>query len=305
MILRTEHLPANDEHRFHLLLFSNHCGGDGRSGYIILKDLLTLVTSANLKEHIEPINREIIPSLTEFLPRPNTILYLLMFSMGRYLLKRDLRKLHDPRIPVKTTTINGESNNYPFQTVKFRMLYASTSPSLCARLREKCHSQQTTLHGPLLACLILAIHRCFPKKNLSEQYLKPITIDMDFDMRARLSDSPLKPSTVGFCATMSAIQLGKKFPLQSTPFWMLAKRCVSKTNEALTNGDISRFAHFTKDLLQMDVFPKLIFPMLVNIHIPVITIKGNYEFVVSMSSTMVESITHRPAFGRAVPVMDN
>jgi hypothetical protein len=250
LILNENFQLLNDDNLFHLLLFSNHCAADGRSGLILINDFLTLITSSNLHDRIEPINTEVIPCITQLIPRPYRILYPIMLPVVQYIYKRELRQLNHPRIPVKTTLVDGELTPYRFQRVKLNFLFTSTSTTLYSRLREKCHSQQVTLHGPLFACLVLAIHHCFPIENKNNTYFTPPSIDLDFDMRSRLPDSPLTTSTVGYCVGIGSIKFNQRLSLVSTRFWTLAKKCVAMTNKCLTSGEINFIQHFFNDTLK-------------------------------------------------------
>jgi hypothetical protein len=151
---------------------------------------------------------------------------------------------------VKTTYLGGELTPYRFQPVKLNFLFGSTSTTLYSRLHEKCHSQQVTLHGPLFACLLLAIHHCFPIENKNDTYLTPPSIDVDFDMRSRLPHSPLTTSTVGYCVGIGTIKFNQRLSLISTRFWTLAKKCVAMTNKYVASGEISFIQHFFKDALK-------------------------------------------------------
>jgi hypothetical protein len=249
MLILNDNTQSINDNLFHLLLFSNHCASDGRSGCILMNDFLTLVTSSDLRDHIEPVNSQIIPCIHQFIPRPYGILYPLLSPIARYMFKRQARQLHHPRIPVKTTLLEGNATPFRLQPLKLHFIFTSTSTTLYPNLREKCHSQQITLHGPLLACLLLAVHHCFPEKNKNNRYLYPWTLDVDFDMRSRLPQSPFTPSTVGYCVSMSSVKLKKQLPLSSTPFWTLAKKCVSMTNKVLTDGEVYLTQHVLNDII--------------------------------------------------------
>ena len=222
LILHKNSQPSKDD-LFHLLLFSNHSASDGRSGFILINDFLTLVTSADVRERIEPINTEIIPCIVQLIPRPYSCFYPIMAFIGKRVFKRELRKLQHPRIPVKTTHLEGESTPFLYQPVKLHFIFTSTSTTLSSRLRDKCHSQVTTMHGPLVVCFLLAVHHCFPAEKEKNRYLIPPSVDMDFDLRSRLPESPLKPSTVGYSVGICSLKLNKRFSLTSTQFWTLAR----------------------------------------------------------------------------------
>jgi hypothetical protein len=250
LILNQNSQSSKDDDLFHLLLFSNHCAADGRSGYIIINDFLTLITSSDLRDRIEPVNREIIPCLTELVPRPYACFYPIMLAIGRAVYKRELRKLNHPRIPVKTTLLEGESTSFLWQPIKVNFIFTSTSTTLYSRLRDKCHSQATTMHGPLCACLLLAIDHCFPIENKNNRYMYSLNLDIDFDLRSRLPGSPLKPSTVGFCAGICSLKFDRRFSLTSTQFWPLAKKCVSMTNKLVTGGEVRFIQHLFRDTIK-------------------------------------------------------
>ena len=250
MLLLDKNSQASNDNLFHILLFSNHSVSDGRTGFFLINDLLTLVTSPDLRDHVEPVNTEIIPFISQFIPRSYGVLHSLLVFVAKYIAKHELRALQHPRIPVKTTVIDGVSTPFRLKPVRFHFLFTSTSTTLSSRLREKCHSQQVTLHGPLLACLMLAIHHCFPQKKTNGRYFTPFPIDVDFDLRSRLPASPYTPSTVGYCVGLCTIKLKKQLPLMSTAFWTVAKECRTVTNKVLTNGDLFLTQHFLNNLLK-------------------------------------------------------
>ncbi len=80
---------------------------------------MTLVTSSDLHQREEPVNKQIIPCVSEFVPRPYGVLYPLMLSVARFIFQRELRKLDNPQIPVKTVLLEGESTPYRYQPTKF------------------------------------------------------------------------------------------------------------------------------------------------------------------------------------------
>ncbi|CAF4925904.1 unnamed protein product [Rotaria sp. Silwood1] len=81
-------------------------------------------------------------------------------------------------------------------------------------LHEQCHLHEVTLQGPLLSCLLLAIHHCFPLND--KDRLDPFEIEMDFDMRLRLPQSSLTPSSVGFFVGASDFSLDRSLTIHST-----------------------------------------------------------------------------------------
>ena len=249
MPVRDSCVPSTGEQVFHLLLFSNHSVSDGRSGFILINDLLTLVSSTDLSDRVEPVNKQIIPCMVTLIPRPYGRLYPLISALANRLFPRQLRQLQHPRIPVRTTFLPNQSTAFPFQPIKTDFLFDSSSASLYGPLREKCQAEQVTLHGPLLACLLLAVHQCFPVQKKEARYLQPCNVDLDFDMRARLPDSPLSPSTVGYCVFVSAVQLKRRLPLASASFWQLARKCVSTTQQAVQSSELRFTQHVYKDIL--------------------------------------------------------
>jgi hypothetical protein len=105
------------------------------------------------------------------------------------------------------------------------------------------------LNGPLFACLLLALHHCFPSKKNNNSSLIPFTVEIPADMRSRLSQSPLTPQTIGFCVSVSDVKIDKQFPLYSTPFWILAKKCMKATNKTIANKDLYFGIHSYIDII--------------------------------------------------------
>ena len=225
LILNENNLLSND-HPFHLLLFSQHSVSDGRSGYILLNDFLTLVTSSDLHEKNEPMNTQTIPCIDQFVPRPFGPFYSLMSWISKQMYRNVLRKLRRPRIPLKPIRLYSEPTPFCQQPMKNSFLFISSSSTLYSRLHAKCRSQQLTLNGPLLGCLLLAVHHCFPLKEKNKNSLIPFGTGVAVDMRSRLPQSPLTPQTVGLCISSCDIKLKRQLPLSTTPFWTLARKYV-------------------------------------------------------------------------------
>ena len=240
------------EQVFHLILFSNHSTSDGRSGLILINDLLTLVTTDQLEQHVESVNTQIVPSVVTFTPRPYGIFYPIMARLAGLLIKHQLRSLRNLRIPVKSQPLPNQSTTYQIPPVKTNFLFTSTSSTLYSRLHEKCKSHQVTLHGPLLACLFLAIDQIFPMQKMSKGYLNPWNVDVDFDLRSRIPNSPLTRQSVGFFVGIGTVKNTKRSSLRSTNFWRLAAKCVSITNKLVENGEVFMSSHMFKRIFQTE-----------------------------------------------------
>ncbi|CAF1470028.1 unnamed protein product [Adineta ricciae] len=232
---------------FHLILFSNHCAADGRSGIIIINDFLTLVTSSNLLERAEPINTEILPIIHQMIPRPFASLYPLISFIGQKLIRHELRRLNQPRIPVKGIPITGcQTTPTQAQRYKSKFLFASSSTDLCTKLHQQCRSHELTINSALFSCLLLAIHRCFPFKNKAR--LEPFEISNAFDMRTRLPGSRLTTSSVGFFVGTNELKLNRSFSIRSTRFWTLARKASSMTQNSLKRQGIPLTMHVLADI---------------------------------------------------------
>lgn len=240
---------SKSEERFHLLLFENHCASDGRSGLILINDFLTLVTSSNLNSMSEPINVNILPQISSLIPRPFGPLYGLLSKLGKRILKRTLRKLNQPRIPIKLSPLPDSSSNQ-FQVPRYhtKFLFSTSSPDLYSKLHKQCQMHETTLNGPLLACFLLAIHHCFPKGDYSR--LKPLEFGVAFDMRSRLPGSPLTTSSIGFFIAVSEIGIRRSLSIRSTRFWTLAKKCMETTRNQFKSSGIPLVMNILSDICQ-------------------------------------------------------
>lgn len=242
------------EQTFHLLLFSHHSVSDGRTGFILINDLLTLATSVDLHQHVEPVNVDVLPCLINFIPRRFRPFSKLRTMIDRRAFKRELLHLRQPRIPVESMTIPNESNSFGFQPVALRFLFSSSSSTLYKRLHDKCRLENVTLHGPLFVCLLLAIERCFPQSNENRRYLNPWGVDVDFDLRTRLPNSPFTSKSVGFTIGIHSFQLKHRYLLRSTRFWTLARKSVNLTRKTISRGEIFSSQHFFADLLRDERF---------------------------------------------------
>jgi hypothetical protein len=248
ILILTQNSAQSNDNLFHLLLFSNHCVSDGRSGYILMNDFLTLVTSSDLRNRIESMNTQLIPCLTELTPRQYGPFFSLMVWIGKKIYQHDLHKLNHPHIPVKAIRLEGEPTPFRYQPIKMNFLFTSSSPNLYARLHEKYRSQQVTLNGPLFGCLLLAFHHCFPSEKKHDSCLNPFTVDLAIDMRSRLPQSPLTSQTVGYCVNLCEVKLKKELPLLSTSFWTLAKKCMRATNKLLAREELHLTTHIFNNI---------------------------------------------------------
>lgn len=232
LVFDQQHTNLPNDSPFHFVLFSNHSVSDGKTGYILINDFLSLATSSNLYNISEPINTEIIPRIGQLIPRPYSFLYPLISFIAKCVAKSELRKLAHPVIPVKSTPlVNCESNRFHIQRYKTNILFSSSSPNLYSNLAKKCRSHGVTLHGPLLSCILLAIHHCFLAND--DNLSIPFYIAIPFDMRLRLSQSPLTPLSIGMYAAFGQFKLNRSLSLQTTRFWSLAHQCMTITHKQL------------------------------------------------------------------------
>jgi hypothetical protein len=104
-----------------------------------------------------------------------------------------------------------------------------------------------TLNGPLLGCLLLAIHHCFPLGNNTR--LKPFGIGLPFDMRLRLPRSPLTSSSVGFFVGIGEFKLKRSLSIRSTQFWSLAHQCMTLTQNQLKRNGVPLMMNIFADIL--------------------------------------------------------
>ena len=249
LVLDSQSTSTSDTNFFHLLLFINHCIADGRSGYILIHEFLTLVTSSDLNERAEPINGEVLPFIHQLIPRPFGPLYPLLFFIAKRIFYRELKKLRHPRIPIKSIPLaDAGPSKFHVQPYKYRFLFSSSAPNLYANIREQCHSHHVTINAPLFICLLLAVHHYFPLED--NDCLVPISISMQFDMRPRLPHSPLTSSSVGFFVGVNDMKLGSSFSLQSTRFWSLAQKCMQLTRKQLNRDGIPLSMHAFSDVMK-------------------------------------------------------
>ena len=164
------------------------------------------------------------------------------------------------RIPVKTLRNDDtRPNSYPAQPVLNKFLFSSTRAGLVPDLRSKCRDQKTTLHGPLLASLLLASHIVFPRKGRKEKgactnrpYLDNIDVATEVDMRRRLPQSGLQPTSVGFFVGSTLLHFDtsrRQYPLTSTTVWKLALECVDLTRKAVTGREVALATHMFRNII--------------------------------------------------------
>ena len=221
---------SNDSGYFHLIVFQNHCASDGRSGFILINDFLTLATTQNLLSISEPLTTEILPTLSDMIPRPFGPLYPIISFITKEVYKHKLRQLARPRIPVKPIP-HPHASEFGIQRYRMKFLFASSSSNLYSNLRQQCRLHGVTLNGPLFACLLLAVHHCFPLNDNTR--LQPFGIAANFDMRSRLPRSPLTLSSVGYFAALSEVKFYRSISIASAQFWSFARKCMITTEKQL------------------------------------------------------------------------
>jgi len=249
MLLVNEKSSLSNNDRFHLLLFSDHCASDGYSGYILLNDFLTLITSSDLHEKQEPVNNEVVPFLTRLVPCNYGPIFRIMSWIRQRLYEHEARKLAHLRIPAKQTQINEQLK---LQPIRNHFLFTSSSSTLYTRLHDKCRSQNVTINGPLFGCLLLAIHDCFPMEKNPNRYLTPFMVEVAVNMRSRFSHPSLTSQSIGCNVSIADLKLKKKLELVSTPFWSLVKMCMNITNETLQSSDLRTVLHSFDYILQKE-----------------------------------------------------
>ncbi|CAF0748504.1 unnamed protein product [Adineta steineri] len=238
----------SDDQLFHLVLFQNHCVSDGISGLILIHEFLTLATTSNSPEISEPLNTEILPLLGQLIPRPFGLFYHIIASIGKRIFKREIRQLTHPRIPVKSIPLNDcQSTRFTVQRYKMKFLFASSSSNLYSKLHPQCRLHGVTLNGPLMGCLLLAIHHCFPLDDNTR--LKPFGIGTQFNMRSRLPQSTLTPSSAGFFVGTGEVKLKQSLSIQSTQFWSLAHYCMTDTQNQLKRHGVPLTMNIFGDVL--------------------------------------------------------
>jgi hypothetical protein len=236
-----------NDNLFHLILFENHCVSDGRSGYILMNDFLSLSTDSDLLSKSVPINNEIVPSISEMIEKPFGPLYPLALFIAKQIFKYELRQLVHPRIPVKSIPhLDCRPSKFLVQRYKIKFLFGSSSSDLYSKLREQCHLHKMTLNGPLFACLLLAVHHCFPPVN--DARLKPFGIGGNFDMRSRLIQSPLTPSSIGFFVGIGEVKFNRSFSMQSTRFWSFAHQCMTINRDQLSRIGVPLIMNMFNDI---------------------------------------------------------
>jgi hypothetical protein len=239
----------SNDNGFHLIIFENHCASDGRSGFVLINDFLTLATTPNLLVTSETLNTEILPSISAMIPRPFGPLYPVPLFIAKKVFKYELRQLVRPRIPVKAIPhADCNPSKFGIQRYKMKFLFASSSSNLYPTLYQQCRLHEVTLNGPLFACLLLSIHHCFPLDNNTQ--LVPFGISCNFDMRSRLPQSPLTPSSVGCFAGISEVKFFRSLSIESTRFWTFAHKCMTITRDQLNRIGVPLIMHMFADITE-------------------------------------------------------
>jgi len=232
----------NNNGNIHLILLTNHSISDGQSGYIILHDFLTLATQDKSIEW--EINRDITPNLLDLIEKPYGFIYPLLSKLFNMIYSYRV-KYFQTELPVKSILINPNhpnDNRYPYiQPMRTHFLFTSCSKDHYERFRQVCHEHNLTLHGPLFACLVLAIqYSFFPQNDESDSKphtLKNFDIEIDYNMRSRLSSTISLNETVGYYVSVNSIDLSNIS--LTTKFWSFADYCYKQTHKKFSNGELS------------------------------------------------------------------
>jgi len=221
----------------HLIILTNHSISDGQSGYIILHDYLTLATQ---NESIPwEINQDIKPNLLDLIEKPYKFIYPLFSKLFNIIYNYQM-KYFQSKLPVKSILINPNQPNdkrYPYiQPMRTHFLFTSCSKDHYECFRQICHEYNLTLHGPLFACLVLAIHHSF-FPQFKTDILKNVDIEIDYNMRNRLSSNISLNETVGYYVGVNSIDLSNIS--LNTKFWSFADYCSKQTHKKLSNSELT------------------------------------------------------------------
>jgi hypothetical protein len=180
--------------------------------------------------------------------------------IAKQIYKHELRQLRQPRVSVKAIPfLDDELSNSHIQQYKTKFLFTSSSLELYSSLHKQCRSYQMTLNGPITACLLLAIHHCFPLDDNTR--LKSFGISIPFDMRSRLPRSPLTSSSVGFFVGIGKFKIYRSRSILSTRFWSLAHECMTIIRNQLSVIGIpsimNMLADIARDEHEFDEFSRL------------------------------------------------
>ena len=195
------------------------------------------------------MNRDVVPFMAELTPRPHGCFFPAMAWIGAKLYAREADKLRHPRVPVTRTPLGTVTVPFRLQPVRTHFLFHSSSSTLYSRLHEKCRTHEITLQGPLLGCLLLAVHHLYPTKSKGGNHLVSYAISIPVDMRSRLPHSLLSTKSVGFYVGLCDVKLNKSRALASTPFWAFARKCTNATNKCLANDSLSMSLHCFNSVL--------------------------------------------------------
>lgn len=210
------------------------------SGYIILHDYFTLASQDSLIEW--EIQREIPPSLLDRMSKPYGFLYSWMSKVASLIYAYQMKSF---RRQLPTTSDNRDPHLQPTRT---RFLFVSCSEEHYRRLRDVCQTHQSTLHGPLFACLILAVQYSFFRRSLSSSMkFTPIHIDINYNMRTRLSSDTSLQDTVGYYVAVNSIDFSR-IPL-SESFWSFAFYCYDQTRKNCCDREMLFNTHHFADII--------------------------------------------------------
>ena len=234
-----------DRENFHLILRTNHSVSDGHSGYVLLHDYLTLATQDSSTDW--KINREPPLKLLQSTRKPYGFFYSALSKLVSFVYACQMKHVAR-RLPVASIQCDSDTRYPVIQPMRTRFAFASCAADRYQRFRDACHEHRLTLHGPLLACLVLAVqHSFFP---LSTDCLESLDIEINYNMRTRVVDGASVDDAIGFYVGVSSLDFSR-IPLL-TQFWSLANDCWRKTHAKLANGEVLLSMHSFSDIIDDD-----------------------------------------------------
>lgn len=218
------HLYRLPDERWVLALSFHHSIGDARSGFTVLRELLSVASGC--RNELQPLQPR--PSLMRLYPQAYSGEAGMREAEALKAIKRDEAK----RV--------GFPENVPgYREVRELdapdILSLSYSPAETEAIAAAAKTRGATVHGAIGAAQLLAVRSLYPA---GEE--KPITLTTPADLRSTLAP-PMDVETPGFYVTLlhPTFRVGP-----TTDFWSLAGEVAERTRQHRARGDGHFLYHF-------------------------------------------------------------
>ncbi|DAZ98691.1 TPA: hypothetical protein N0F65_008817 [Lagenidium giganteum] len=215
-----------------LLLFTDHYLSDGKSGMVVLNDIVSQVANPSPEQPTEmPLYASLYELWWSGSKWRRSFAEWLMRRVSSMVIKPPPSKggLHLPRA---STPVNESC----------ALFCAGTVINQKAAL-QKCRDERVTFFGAMVAATVVSYYNAARHNTpaaISEDGRFRLLMEVDFNMRQRLS-TPLDDDTIGMYAMMATLDklAHKGINMKTTSFWDLARLAKKETDKLAKSVDLN------------------------------------------------------------------